>query len=78
MQLEEQERVMQSDLQLPVTCVDASVQLLSELKNSLTPCMAIDDVMQSLQSPIGTHRVGYIYNLAGFLLASAEKIASTD
>ncbi|KAF5766254.1 putative endopeptidase Clp [Helianthus annuus] len=39
----------------------------------LTPSMAIYDTMQSLQSPIGTHSVGYAYNLAGFLLAAGEK-----
>lgn len=40
----------------------------------LTPSMAIYDTMQSLQSPIGTHCVGYAYNLAGFLLAAGEKV----
>lgn len=30
--------------------------------------------MQSLQSPVGTHCVGYAYNLAGFLLAAGEKV----
>ncbi|KAK3038498.1 hypothetical protein RJ639_029796, partial [Escallonia herrerae] len=39
----------------------------------LTPSMAIYDTMQSLQSPVGTHCVGYAYNLAGFLLAAGEK-----
>ncbi|KAL3619386.1 ATP-dependent Clp protease proteolytic subunit-related protein 2, chloroplastic [Castilleja foliolosa] len=39
----------------------------------LTPSMAIYDTMQSLKSPIGTHCVGYAYNLAGFLLAAGEK-----
>ncbi|KAJ0677473.1 putative endopeptidase Clp [Helianthus annuus] len=39
----------------------------------LAPSMAIYDTMQSLQSPIGTHCVGYAYNLAGFLLAAGEK-----
>ncbi|KAM0061932.1 putative endopeptidase Clp [Helianthus debilis subsp. tardiflorus] len=39
----------------------------------LTPSMAIYDTMQSLQSPIGTHCVGYPYNLADFLLAAGEK-----
>ncbi|KAM0020452.1 putative endopeptidase Clp [Helianthus debilis subsp. tardiflorus] len=38
-----------------------------------TPSMAIYDTMQSLQSPIGTHCVGYAYNLADFLLAAGEK-----
>ncbi|GJX90332.1 reverse transcriptase zinc-binding domain-containing protein [Tanacetum coccineum] len=38
----------------------------------LTPSMEIYDTMQSLQSPIGTHCVGYAYNLAGFLLAAGE------
>lgn len=36
--------------------------------------MAIYDTMQSLQSPVGTHCVGYAYNLAGFLLAAGEKV----
>ncbi|GMH09480.1 hypothetical protein Nepgr_011321 [Nepenthes gracilis] len=39
----------------------------------LTPSMAIYDTMQSLKSPIGTHCVGYAYNLAGFLLAAGER-----
>ncbi|OVA06791.1 ClpP [Macleaya cordata] len=39
----------------------------------LTPCMAIYDTMQSLKSPVGTHCVGYAYNLAGFLLAAGDK-----
>ncbi|KAI3453552.1 hypothetical protein Pfo_010215 [Paulownia fortunei] len=39
----------------------------------LTPSMAIYDTMQSLKSPVGTHCVGYAYNLAGFLLAAGEK-----
>ncbi|MFS7981080.1 putative endopeptidase Clp [Helianthus anomalus] len=39
----------------------------------LTPSMAIYDTMQSLQTPIGTHCVGYAYNLAGFLLVAGEK-----
>ncbi|KAJ0724729.1 putative endopeptidase Clp [Helianthus annuus] len=39
----------------------------------LAPSMAIYDTMQSLQSPIGTHCVGYAHNLAGFLLAAGEK-----
>lgn len=39
----------------------------------LTPSMAIFDTMQSLQSPVGTHCVGYAYNLAGFLLTAGEK-----
>ncbi|MFS7973674.1 putative endopeptidase Clp [Helianthus anomalus] len=40
----------------------------------LTPSMAIYDTMQSLQSPIGTHYVGYAYNLVGFLLAAGENV----
>ncbi|GJV84096.1 zinc finger, CCHC-type containing protein [Tanacetum coccineum] len=72
-------RVMQTDLHLPVTCcVDASVQFLilsfDMFLTQLTPSMEIYDTMQSLQSPIGTHYVGYAYNLAGFLLASAKKL----
>ncbi|KAE8055169.1 hypothetical protein FH972_012030 [Carpinus fangiana] len=39
----------------------------------LTPSMSIFDTMQSLQSPVGTHCVGYAYNLAAFLLAAGEK-----
>ncbi|KAK6935265.1 Clp protease proteolytic subunit /Translocation-enhancing protein TepA [Dillenia turbinata] len=39
----------------------------------LTPSMAIYDTMQSLKSPVGTHCIGYAYNLAGFLLAAGEK-----
>ncbi|KAA8522293.1 hypothetical protein F0562_012966 [Nyssa sinensis] len=39
----------------------------------LTPSMAIYGTMQSLKSPVGTHCVGYAYNLAGFLLAAGEK-----
>ncbi|GJW24477.1 ATP-dependent Clp protease proteolytic subunit-related protein 2, chloroplastic [Tanacetum coccineum] len=35
--------------------------------------MAIYDTIQSLQSPIGRHCVGYAYNLACFLLAAGEK-----
>lgn len=38
--------------------------------------MAIYDTMQSLKSPVGTHCVGYAYNLAGFLLAAGEKVYS--
>jgi hypothetical protein len=40
----------------------------------LTPSMSIFDTMQSLQSPVGTHCVGYAYNLAAFLLAAGEKV----
>ncbi|KAK8341944.1 hypothetical protein V6Z11_A08G202600 [Gossypium hirsutum] len=40
----------------------------------LTPSLAIYDTMESLKSPVGTHCVGYAYNLAGFLLAAGEKI----
>ncbi|XP_028070947.1 ATP-dependent Clp protease proteolytic subunit-related protein 2, chloroplastic-like isoform X4 [Camellia sinensis] len=39
----------------------------------LTPSMAVYDTMQSLKSPVGTHCVGYAYNLAGFLVAAGEK-----
>ncbi|KAI4327061.1 hypothetical protein L6164_019563 [Bauhinia variegata] len=38
-----------------------------------TPSMAIFDVMQSLQSPVTTHCVGFAYNLGAFLLAAGEK-----
>lgn len=36
--------------------------------------MAIYDTMQSLKSPVGTHCVGYAYNLAAFLLSAGEKV----
>lgn len=36
--------------------------------------MAIFDTMQSLNSPVTTHCVGYAYNLAAFLLAAGEKV----
>ncbi|PKI47911.1 hypothetical protein CRG98_031695, partial [Punica granatum] len=39
----------------------------------LTPSLSIYDTMQSLKCPVGTHCVGYAYNLAGFLLAAGEK-----
>ncbi|XP_048231123.1 ATP-dependent Clp protease proteolytic subunit-related protein 2, chloroplastic isoform X2 [Ricinus communis] len=39
----------------------------------LTPTLAIYDTMQSLKSPVGTHCVGFAYNLAGFILAAGEK-----
>lgn len=39
--------------------------------------MAIYDTMQSLNSPVATHCVGYAYNLAAFLLAAGEKV-NTD
>ncbi|KAH1106326.1 hypothetical protein J1N35_010094 [Gossypium stocksii] len=39
----------------------------------LTPSLAIYDTMKCLKSPVGTHCVGYAYNLAGFLLAAGEK-----
>ncbi|KAI4315317.1 hypothetical protein L6164_028141 [Bauhinia variegata] len=39
----------------------------------LTPSLSIFDTMQSLQSPVTTHCVGYAYNLAAFLLAAGEK-----
>ncbi|TYH40682.1 hypothetical protein ES332_D12G264200v1 [Gossypium tomentosum] len=39
----------------------------------LTPSLAIYDTMKSLKSPVGTHCVGYAYNVAGFLLAAGEK-----
>lgn len=40
----------------------------------LTPSMAIYDTMQSLQSSVATHCVGFSYNLATFLLAAGEKV----
>ncbi|OIT03159.1 atp-dependent clp protease proteolytic subunit-related protein 2, chloroplastic [Nicotiana attenuata] len=40
----------------------------------LTLSMAIYDTMQSLKSVVGTHCVGYAYNLVGFLLATGEKV----
>ncbi|XP_004245699.1 ATP-dependent Clp protease proteolytic subunit-related protein 2, chloroplastic [Solanum lycopersicum] len=39
----------------------------------LTPTLAIYDTMQSLKSAVGTHCVGFAYNLAAFLLAAGEK-----
>jgi len=36
--------------------------------------MAIYDTMQSLQSSVATHCVGFAYNLAAFLLAAGEKV----
>jgi len=36
--------------------------------------MAIYDTMQSLQSSVATHCVGFAYNLATFLLAAGEKV----
>ncbi|KAH0643163.1 hypothetical protein KY290_035449 [Solanum tuberosum] len=39
----------------------------------LTPTMAIYDTMQSLKCAVGTHCVGFAYNLAAFLLAAGEK-----
>ena len=50
-----------------LTCLN--LQLLQ-----LTPSLAIYDTMQSLQSPVTTHCVGYAYNLAAFLLAAGEKV----
>ncbi|XP_020970728.1 ATP-dependent Clp protease proteolytic subunit-related protein 2, chloroplastic isoform X1 [Arachis ipaensis] len=43
----------------------------------LTPSLAIYDTMQSLQSPVTTHCVGYAYNLAAFLLAAGEKFPTS-
>lgn len=40
----------------------------------LTPTLAIYDTMQSLKSPVGTHCVGFAYNLAGFILAAGQKV----
>ncbi|CAK8562799.1 unnamed protein product [Lathyrus sativus] len=39
----------------------------------LTPCMALYDTMQSLQTPIATHCVGQAYNLSTYLLAAGVK-----
>ncbi|KAJ9147791.1 hypothetical protein P3X46_029912 [Hevea brasiliensis] len=39
----------------------------------LTRTLAIYDSTQSLKSPVGTHCVGFSYNLAGFLLAAGEQ-----
>lgn len=39
----------------------------------LTPCMALYDTMQSLQTPVATHCIGQAYNLAAFLLAAGVK-----
>ncbi|CAN6179527.1 unnamed protein product [Urochloa humidicola] len=43
----------------------------------LTPCMALYDTMLSLKSPIGTHCLGFAFNLAGFILAAGEKGSRT-
>lgn len=56
--------------------VDNSKQLYMYINGpggDLTPSMAIYDTMQSLNSPVTTHCVGYAYNLAAFLLAAGEK-----
>ncbi|XLR03527.1 hypothetical protein HN51_058352 [Arachis hypogaea] len=45
--------------------------VLVEILHQLS--LAIYDTMQSLQSPVTTHCVGYAYNLAAFLLAAGEK-----
>ncbi|KAL6006802.1 hypothetical protein ACLOJK_032297 [Asimina triloba] len=39
----------------------------------ITPCMSLYDTLQSLESPVGTHCMGYAYNLAGFILAGGDK-----
>ncbi|GAU46663.1 hypothetical protein TSUD_184510 [Trifolium subterraneum] len=39
----------------------------------LTPCLALYDTMQSLQTPIATHCLGIAYNLSAYLLAAGEK-----
>lgn len=36
--------------------------------------MALYDTMLSLKSPIGTHCLGFAFNLAGFILAAGEKV----
>ncbi|CAJ2664120.1 unnamed protein product [Trifolium pratense] len=46
---------------------------INGLGGDLTPCMALYDTMQSLQSPIATHCLGQAYNLAAFLLAAGDK-----
>ena len=48
--------------------------LNSSLVLQLTPCMALYDTMLSLKSPIGTHCLGFAFNLAGFILAAGEKV----
>ncbi|CAJ2664122.1 unnamed protein product [Trifolium pratense] len=48
---------------------------INGLGGDLTPCMALYDTMQSLQSPIATHCLGQAYNLAAFLLAAGDKVA---
>ncbi|KAI5432872.1 hypothetical protein KIW84_020255 [Lathyrus oleraceus] len=40
----------------------------------LTPCLALYDTMQSLETPIATHCVGQAYNMASFLLAAGQKV----
>uniref|UniRef100_A0A0A8YC42 ATP-dependent Clp protease proteolytic subunit n=1 Tax=Arundo donax TaxID=35708 RepID=A0A0A8YC42_ARUDO len=39
--------------------------------------MALYDTMLSLKSPIGTHCLGFAFNLAGFILAAGEKGSRT-
>ncbi|KAM1034483.1 hypothetical protein PS1_038168 [Malus domestica] len=56
--------------------IDSSKRLYMYINGpggDLTPSMAIYDTMQSLKSPVGTHCVGYAYNLAAFLLTAGEK-----
>ncbi|BBH03226.1 CLP protease proteolytic subunit 2 [Prunus dulcis] len=53
--------------------IDSSKGFICISMALLTPSMAIYDTMQSLKSPVGTHCVGYAYNLAAFLLAAGEK-----
>ena len=48
--------------------------LNSSLVLQLTPCMALYDTMLSLKTPIGTHCLGFAFNLAGFILAAGEKV----
>jgi hypothetical protein len=36
--------------------------------------MALYDTMLSLKSPIGTHCLGFAFNLAGFILAAGQKV----
>ncbi|KAF2313170.1 hypothetical protein GH714_009588 [Hevea brasiliensis] len=44
----------------------------------LTRTLASYDSTQSLKSPVGTHCVGFSYNLAGFLLAAGEQVMSSS
>ncbi|OMO80927.1 ClpP [Corchorus olitorius] len=46
---------------------------LSGPGGDLTPSLAIYDTLKSLQTPVGTHLIGFAFDLAGFLLAAGDK-----